>query len=63
MGFKINAVVVVSVEQPAAFAEAMRRLPDSISGCLCCERPVGRPPLSSACYPLPVTAPRLATLG
>ena len=45
MGFKINRMVVVSVEQPAEFAEAMRRLPDSISRCICGQRPVGRPPL------------------
>jgi hypothetical protein len=45
VGFKINRVLVVSIEQPAEFAKAIRRLPDSVNKCLYGERHVGRPPL------------------
>ena len=45
MGFKISSDFVVSIEEPAEFAKAMRQLPNSVNKCLCCERHVGRPPL------------------
>jgi hypothetical protein len=47
MGFKINRVMVVTIEQPIEFAKAIRRLPDSVNKCVCCERHVGRPPLKA----------------
>jgi len=44
MGFKINRVRWVAVEETTAYVGAVRLLPDSVTNSLCCCRPVGQPP-------------------
>ena len=47
VSFTINRVAVVSIERPEAFADALRRLPDSVNKCVCCSRKIGRAPLET----------------
>jgi hypothetical protein len=50
MGFKINRVRCVSVEERAAYVGALRRLPDSVTNCLMLLSPRRAPAEGGAGY-------------